>query len=261
LCPRDSAAQRRHALGDESNTLSSPLWTSSFPSTADLEQSVHIFRASLDAPSAHSKLLPTYLSIDEIERARRFYFDQDRVRYSTARGLLRALVGRYLTCHPASICFRYNSFGKPYLAHPEAKLSFNLSHSENIALYAFASGGELGIDVAWHHPGIQGDEIAHRFFTSGECSFIQQGSSEGNQKRFFYLWSRKEAYIKAVSKGLSVPLNEFEIAISSLVGGFQIHSFFPYPDFSAAVAIPPEPSQIRFFDADQMDLASGLLPD
>jgi 4'-phosphopantetheinyl transferase len=236
-------------------------WANTFPPKADLEQSVHIFRANLDASSAHSTLLAPFLSPDEIERARRFHFDRDRARYSIARGLLRALIGRYFDCHPASISFRYNSFGKPYLARPRAKLSFNLSHSQGIALYAFASEGELGIDVAWHDPKVQGEEIAHRFFTSDECSFIRQGSSEGNQERFFYLWSRKEAYIKAVSKGLSVPLNEFDIANSSSVADFQIHSFVPCPDFSAAVAIPPGPSQIRFFDADQIDFAPGLRPD
>jgi 4'-phosphopantetheinyl transferase len=248
-------------LVNETNALSSPLWTSSFPSTADLEQSIHIFRANLDASSSHSTSFAAFLSSDEIERAQRFHFHRDRVRYSIARGLLRALIARYLACHPASISFCYNSFGKPRLAYPPAKLFFNLSHSENIVLYAFASAGELGIDVAWHDPRVQGQEIAHRFFTSDECSFIQRGSSDGNQERFFYLWSRKEAYIKAVSRGLSVPLNEFETATSSFVDGFRIHSFRPRPDFSAAVATPPDASRIRFFDADQIDFAPGLLPD
>lgn len=248
-------------LVNETNVLSSPIWANSFPLKADLEQNVHIFRANLDASSVHSNLLTTLLSIDEKERARRFHFDHDRTRYSIARGLLRTLIGRYLACHPASISFRYNSFGKPRLAYPHAKLFFNLSHSENIALYAFASADQLGIDVAWHDPRVHGEEIANRFFTADERSFIQQGSLEGTQQRFFHLWCRKEAYIKAVSKGLSVPLNEFEIANSSFVGGFQIHSFFPYPDFSAAVAVPPEPSQICFFDANHIGFASDLLAD
>lgn len=258
MCPRDSAAQSRHAPGERSECPEFPPLASSFPSTADLEQSVHTFRANLDASSSYSTSLAAFLSPDETERARRFHFDRDRVRYSIARGLLRALIGRYLSCHPASISFRYDSFGKPHLAHPDAKLFFNLSHSGNIALYAFTSAGELGIDIAWHDARVQGEKIARRFFTSDECSFIQQGSSEGSQERFFYLWSRKEAYIKAVSKGLSVPLNEFEVAASSFVGGFQIHSFRPGPDFSAAVAIPPGLSHIRFFDADRIDLAPGL---
>jgi 4'-phosphopantetheinyl transferase len=247
-------------LVNETNALSSPLWTGSTPSTADLEQSVHIFRANLDVSSSYLTSLAAFLSPDESERARRFHFDGDRVRYSIARGLLRALIGRYLACHPASISFRYDSFGKPHLAYPDAKLFFNLSHSENIALYALTNAGELGIDVAWHDPRVQGEEIARRFFTSNECSFIQQGSPEASQEHFFYLWSRKEAYIKAISRGLSVPLNEFEIAASSFVGGFQIHSFRPCPDFSAAVAIPSGPSHIRFFEVDQIDFAPSLLP-
>ncbi len=176
------------------------------------------------------------------------------MRYSIARGLLRALIGRYLGCHPASISFRYNSFGKPYLKRPCANLRFNLSHSQGIALYAFASRGELGIDIAWRDPAVRGEEIARRFFSANESQFIEEGFLHGSQERFFYLWSRKEAYIKALSKGLSIPLNEFDIATSSSIGGFEICSFAPRADFSAALAVQPHPAQILFFDADQIEL-------
>lgn len=234
--------------------LKPPVWSNSFPATATLEQSVHIFRADLDVNSRKREGLANFLSCDEIDRARRFHFDRDRTRYSVGRALLRTLIGRYLGCDPAGVSFLYNSFGKPYLKHPLGKLSFNLSHSQGLALYAFASEGELGIDIAWHDPGIRGEDIARRFFTPNEALFIERDSLPGNIDRFFYLWSRKEAYIKALSKGLSVPLNEFEIATCSSVEGFQIHSFVPRPDFSAALAVQPSPSQILFFDVDQTEL-------
>jgi 4'-phosphopantetheinyl transferase len=241
-------------LFDEANALNTPAWSNSSPPRAILEQSVHIFRANLDVNSRHSKRFATFLSCDEVDRARRFHFDHDRMHYSIARGLLRDLIGRYLGCDPASVSFRYNSFGKPYLRHPLAKLSFNLSHSQGMALYAFAREGELGIDIAWRDPKIRGEEIARRFFTPNESLFIEQSSLAGSLDRFFYLWSRKEAYIKALSKGLSVPLNEFEVATCSFVGGFHIRSFVPWPDFSAALAVQPSPSQILFFDLDQIEL-------
>jgi 4'-phosphopantetheinyl transferase len=241
-------------LFDEANDLSPPAWSSRFPPRTTLDQTIHIFRADLDVHSTHTDRFASFLSADEMARARRFHFDRDRMRYSIARGLLRALIGRYLSCHPASLSFRYNSCGKPYLRCPRTNLSFNVSHSQGMALYAFAGAGELGIDVAWRDPKVRGEEIASRFFTSNECLFIERASSSGILDPFFYLWSRKEAYIKAVSKGLSVPLNEFDIATSSSVGGFQIYSFVPKPDFSAALAVQPSPSEILFFDVDQMKL-------
>ncbi len=236
-------------LLDEATALRRPVWHDGSPPWKTLGRNVHIFRANLDANTIHSKRFATSLSCDEVERARRFHFDRDRIHYSICRGLLRALIGRYLTCPPASISFRYNSFGKPYLRHPSSKLSFNLSHSQGVALYAFAEACELGIDIAWRDDKVRGEEIARRFFTPNESLLMEQASLQGNREFFFYLWSRKEAYIKARSEGLSVPLNGFDIATSSSVDGYEITSFRPYPDFSAALAVQPRPSQILFFDA------------
>jgi 4'-phosphopantetheinyl transferase len=241
-------------LFNEANALNPPAWSNSFPPRATLEQSVHIFRADLDVNSIHSERIAKFLSCDEVDRAKRFHFDRDRMRYSIGRGLLRALIGRYLGCHPASVSFRYNASGKPYLRHSLAELSFNLSHSDGMALYAFAGEGELGIDIAWRDPKVRGEEIARRFFTPDECLFIEQGFLQEKHERFFYLWSRKEAYIKAVSKGLSIPLNEFDVATSSSIDGFEIRSFIPCTGFSAAVAVQPHPSQVLFFDADQIEV-------
>jgi 4'-phosphopantetheinyl transferase len=245
-------------LFDEATELRSPVWGDSFPAYNTLEGNVHIFRVNLDANSIHSERFTRFLSCDEVDRARRFHFDRDRIRYSIARGLLRVLIGRYFRCHPASISFCYNSFGKPYLRDPLANLSFNLSHSQEMALYAFAPRGELGVDIAWRDPKLRGHEIARRFFTPNESHLIEQASLQGNHEIFFYLWSRKEAYIKALSKGLSVPLNEFDIATCSSVDGFEIRSFIPCSDFSAALAVHPRPLEILFYDADQIDVVKDL---
>ncbi len=242
-------------LFDEANAARPPAWRDMLvPRT--LERDVHIFRANLDAKGTQSARFAGFLSCDEIDRARRFHFERERVRYTIARGLLRALMGRYLDCHPASISFRYSACGKPYLQHPFAKLSFNLSHSRGMALYAFASEGELGIDIAWRDPKMRGEEIARNVFTPMESLFVEQGALPGGQERFFYLWSRKEAYIKALSKGLSLPLNEFDIATCSSIKGFEIRSFVPCADFSAALAVQPHPSRILFFDTDQIACGS-----
>lgn len=236
----------------ETPLLSYPDWGTA-PENSLARGTLHVWRASLDALRPHADRLTTFLSPDERNRAARFHFEHDRIRYSIARGLLRLLIGRYLGRPPGTISFVYTLRAKPCLPSP-ATLAFNLSHSHGMALYAFAHNSELGIDVESHDPALDTEEIARKFFTPEEVRFILQ-PSEGRNERFFFLWSRKEAYIKARAEGLYLPLNEFEAASRSSIDGFDIQSFLAWPQFAAALAVKPRPSKILFFDSDSLDFA------
>jgi 4'-phosphopantetheinyl transferase len=100
---------------------------------------VQVWRADLDLPEAHVQWLEQTLAEDELDRARRLYFVQDRRRFTVARGLLRAILGLYLDTSPQRLCFRYNVYSKPFL--PENEIRFNLSHSGSMALLTFARRG------------------------------------------------------------------------------------------------------------------------
>ncbi|MDQ2713242.1 MAG: 4'-phosphopantetheinyl transferase superfamily protein [Acidobacteriota bacterium] len=226
-----------------------PDWNRTSPAEALAPGIVHVWRANLDTYRIHSDRLTASLAPDELNRASRFHFECDRMRYSVSRGLLRLLVGRYVGLRPGAISFAYTLRAKPYLPSPET-LAFNLSHSHGMALYAFAHSCELGIDVERYNPEFEAESIARSFFTPEEVRFILQAPQDNRNERFFFLWSRKEAYIKARAEGLYLPLNEFDLASRSSVDGFQIQSFFTWPQFSAALAVKPPPSQIRFFDLD-----------
>lgn len=228
--------------------LSYPGWDPSPPPNSLAPGTVHVWRASLDAHYACGDRLKTFLSPDELNRASRFHFERDRIRYSIGRGLLRLLIGRYLGRHPGAISFTYTLRAKPCLPSP-ATLGFNLSHSHGMALYAFADSAELGIDVEKHDPALDTEEIARNCFTPEEVRFILHGAEDRNE-RFFFLWSRKEAYIKARAEGFYLPLNQFDLANRTGIDGFDIQSFLAWPQFAAALAVKPRPSQILFFDCD-----------
>src|SRR5258708_512758 len=90
---------------------------------------IHVWTANPDLAGARPDELRALLSADEMERADRFYAPRDRMRFVAARGILRALLGRYLSSAPQSLVFAYNEFGKPSLAFGYDALRFNLSHS------------------------------------------------------------------------------------------------------------------------------------
>ena len=103
---------------------------------------VHVWRASLTvAPDVLVRLART-LSEDEHRRADRYRLSRDRDRFVAARGLLRSLIARYLGVAAGTVRFTYTSHGKPLLADRESggELSFNLAHSDDLALFAFGRG-------------------------------------------------------------------------------------------------------------------------
>lgn len=178
---------------------------------------VHIWRASLDQPPAQVDQLARTLSGDEQRRAARFHFSRDRRRFVVGRGMLRTILGGYLGLPPEAVRFDYGARGKPALAEGSSParpaLRFNLAHSEELALYAFAWGREVGIDVERVRPLADADAIVSRFFSAREGASWHRLPEEERPAAFFRGWTRKEAYIKAVGDGLALPLDRFDVPL------------------------------------------------
>src|SRR6266540_2781066 len=175
---------------------------------------VHIWLGALDVPPEKLLELRGVLHPDELARADRFLQPHHRVHSAAARGFLRTLLGRYLGVAPRSVELQFNSFGKPSLAGALAAggLRFNVSHSHGLALFAFARGRELGVDIERIRPDFATAEIAKRFFSAAESARLCSLTPEQRSRAFFECWTRKEAYIKARGDGLSRRLDTFEVA-------------------------------------------------
>ena len=184
------------------------------PGLADGE--VHVWAAPLDPSAEAIRSHAALLAPDERARADRFRFDRDRRRFTVARGVLRTLLGRYLEVDPRRVAFRYESHGKPALGGELAAhgLRFNVSHSGEMALFAFTAGRDLGVDVEEVRPMEDGLDIAERFFSQAEVEAFRALPAEIRDDAFFNCWTRKEAYIKAVGEGLSFPLHVFDVSLA-----------------------------------------------
>lgn len=171
---------------------------------------MHVWCADLEPAADQQAALQKTLTTFEVERANRFRFSRHKRRYIAGRGILRVLLGRYLNVPPLSVEIAYSEHDKPFL--PAKKIQFNLSHSKGIALYAFCTEADIGIDLEKIRPISDAESIAARFFSPGEYARFQILSEEDRNDAFFACWTRKEAFIKAVGEGLSYPLNSFEVA-------------------------------------------------
>jgi 4'-phosphopantetheinyl transferase len=176
------------------------------------ERVVEVWRGSLDQQPDVRARLAALLDSDELERAASFRFERDRNRYVVGRGVLRALLARYLGQAPEELRLRYGRERKPALVGDE--LRFNLAHAEGTVLYAFSSAFDVGVDVELLRPDAADTRVAERFFSPREVAALR-ALPEGEQAQaFLACWTRKEAFLKARGDGLMLPLDSFDVTLA-----------------------------------------------
>ena len=220
---------------------------------------VHVWRADLDIDPAGLDHLFAHLSIEEKARAARFVSPIDQNRFKVGRGVLRELLGGYLQLPPANICIEAAPFGKPVLRKRPGVVDvrFNLSHSQGLALYAFARQREVGIDVEKIQPEFAAEDIGEKYFSARERDNLRAIPSELRSEAFFLCWTRKEAYIKARGEGLHIPLDTFDVTLtpnetagltSTDSDRWELHSFHPRPGFVGALVVEAPQSRLQFWE-------------
>ena len=176
---------------------------------------VHVWRAELDIDLWGVNRYWYLLSEDERDRATRFHFAQDRNRFVVGRGILRVLLGRYLDELPTQLRFGYSVQGKPFLLGQadDKQFSFNLSHSQGIALYVVGLRRAVGIDVEAINSTVDYEPIAKRFFSPSEQGILQALPADLQRAAFFIGWTQKEAYLKACGLGFSLPPDRVTVSL------------------------------------------------
>lgn len=110
----------------------------------------------------------------------------------------------------------FNKFGKPYLTK-NSNLHFNLSHSAGAIICAF-SIMPVGIDIELVKS--YNNKIVKRYFTEDEQDYIFCNEDNINS-RFTEIWTKKEAYVKWLGLGISMPFDSF-----SVIGRCNLISFY-----------------------------------
>jgi 4'-phosphopantetheinyl transferase len=229
------------------------LWVSPSEDLALTKNDVHVWHVILDQPHHFVQELSKILSEGELARSRRFYAELDRKRFIICRGILRVILGQYLSVKPNHFQIHYQSWGKPYLLTRTGlgSLQFNLSHSQGHALYAFAIDREIGVDLEYIRSTSDLGEIAPKVFSAREYAILCKLPANMRADAFFACWTRKEAHLKAVGSGLADPLVDIEVSVAPDEPGQLLRSFddqgdedkwslenlFPAPGYAAALAV------------------------
>lgn len=156
-----------------------------------------------------ARLLAEYealLSRDEFERLGGFRSPAAAKEFLIGRALLRSALGERLRRLPAGLRFTRDPDGKPQLEGEPGHLHFNLSHSRDWVVLALSNFGEVGVDVEHHERTNNLQGIAGRFFSAAENLGLDALADAPRRQRFFELWTIKEAYVKALGRGIATAL-------------------------------------------------------
>lgn len=224
---------------------------------------IHVLRISLLAPPMEIANAMQILTEEERGRAATFRFLPDQRRFVLRRARLRQLLATYLATHPLELRLESGPQGKPFLAQPAGtdEIHFSCSHSGDLALIAVARGVELGVDLQQHQPMNEAEDLARRYFSASEIRELAQLPPALKIAGFYHCWTRKEAFIKAIGRGLSYPLNRFSVSLTpgqpaailsaedepEAVSAWTMVSLEVAPDYSAALVFKDKLSQVRSF--------------
>jgi 4'-phosphopantetheinyl transferase len=216
---------------------------------------VYIWRVSLDpsAPSAaHLASWRAMLSAEELSKSQKFRSEKLRHDYIASHAALRTVLGRCLDISPASVQYANGPVSenkgelakattiKPALLlakdsgnQPE-NLRFNLSHTRGAALIGVALGRELGVDIEWHRPLDDLQDMAKHVMSKPELEQWLSMPSVEQISGFYRVWTRKEAYLKAIGLGLYRNLHAVTVGASASLQESRSDEAFLVQDDCAA---------------------------
>lgn len=212
--------------------------------------------------------LERLLDEGERARARRFHFERDRKVYIAAHALVRGLLAGQTGRPAAEWRFIAGPHGKPEAVCPPdgPRLRINLSHTRGLAAVALAIEHDVGIDVEWLARAPSAEKLAARYFAPAERDVVVAAMPERKTATFLAFWTLKEAYLKAIGKGLAQPLESFAFTLDPLAIRFAPEAandparwlfkrFAPTPAHVMALAVRhPEPTRLAV-EAASADLA------
>ena len=236
----------------ENTVSSSPrVWQTPSQPLALLPQAIHVWKIPLQPPRLWLPKLWEMLNVEEQQRAKRYKSQALQDTFVTARGTLRLILHRYLHIEAAHIQFASGTHGKPFISEPVTAppLTFNLSHSAELALLAIAVNRQIGIDIEHHRRTTNYPSMINRICSPQEQLFLKGLPPEEQQKTFLTCWTRKEAYVKALGQGITFSLKTVTVSLDEReppeilhVEGnekessrWSMRELYPDPDYEAAL--------------------------
>jgi len=220
---------------------------------------VHIWKKRLAEPDCDAAQLAQTLSVDERARAARLPNIHAQKSKLAARGWLRSILSLYLQEDACQLLLDYGPWGKPFIYLPGSRICFNLAHTDDMLVAAFTRNRTIGIDLERVRPMSGRDYLTRFIFSDREQEWFASLSPQEQETALINVWTQKEAFLKALGIGLTVPMNSFpvqcdphlsmqtlvEVISTHKTQAYRTYQFIPQEDYLAAVVIEGK-AQLEF---------------
>ncbi len=174
---------------------------------------VQLWGVRLAASASQLQAIEAGLAEDEQLRAQAYAVEHARRAFSLTRAALRCVLAQALQLPAAQLQFTTAARGKPLLLN-DAAVSFNVSHSAELALVALAHRGLVGIDLEAVTALDDAPLLVARVFSAREQAVWRRLPAQAQTAAFYRGWTRKEAVAKAHGDGLWAPLANLEVSLA-----------------------------------------------
>jgi phosphopantetheinyl transferase len=174
----------------------------------------------------------------EHRRATGMRLDARRRSFVLGRTLLRAAVARVAGVGPDEVVVEIEPGGRPVLAGPLKPLSVSIAHSGRYVVVAVANR-PVGVDVEQLRQLASFPRVVARVCSTQEMHRITRVTGGRGERAFFAVWARKEAYGKALGRGVDFPMRSVTIGRGRISGGarqWRVRDLDIDPGYVAAVA-------------------------
>jgi len=226
--------------------------------TLELPNSLDISNLSITPGELHLWWLPLTISDVNKEFTLSLLNDKQRSKYNrkspehlkeaylAGRYYLFTLLAAYKKCKPHEINLSYSRLNKPSLVG-ESHIQFNFTDTvfdkQSYGLFAFCLDKEVGVDLEALNRKSDFSRIAQRRFTKQEFDYVSENTGQVSPEKCLAIWTRKEAYGKAIGKGINFQMNERNLVSSSSFthnfndenGDWRLLQIQPDPRFIASV--------------------------
>lgn len=182
-----------------------------------MKMPIHIWQIELDSYQTKIPEMMLMLSHEERYQAQQFRFVQDQQRYVISHGCLRMILGQYLHIAPQEVQLGVQAAGKPVVKFPKQPvIHFNLTHAGQLAAVA-VSEKPVGVDIEQIDHNMRFDEVVPQFMSVHEQAIFRRLPMNLKATAFYCCWTRKEAYVKALGKGLGYPIKQVTVSLSQQI--------------------------------------------
>jgi 4'-phosphopantetheinyl transferase len=230
------------------------------PARGNHDQEIHVWSHTIHFDDPFLREAPYLLSDDELSRANKYHQEKDKRVYESGHVFIRKILSHYTGIDASKLELSPVVNRKPELLNAPFRIHFNISHSGSKILVAVGFNSDVGVDVEKIIPDFDMEGFAESNYHPNEVAHFRSLKDRDETDYFYFVWTRKEAWLKLTGEGINDKLRELDFSGKDMKthmpaqGHHDLYmtTWHESPDYVATLAAYADPGKIRFYSSDAL---------